>query len=267
MQPGEVVLITGASSGIGLACAEAFSEAKATLLLLARREDRLHELKERLSAQHGNKILTHALDVRDADAVANFVASLDPAWRDIGVLVNNAGLSLSMDKLQDGAIANFERMIDTNVKGLLYMTRAVLPLMIAKNSGHIVNIGSIAGHECYPGGNVYAATKHAVRALTKSLALDLLGTKIRVTSIDPGAVETEFSLVRFGDADRASKVYADFTPLSGRDVAEAVLWSTLRPAHVNVAEMILFPTDQRSANHIHRGGRNIDLGKVKGDQA
>jgi serine 3-dehydrogenase len=250
---GKNVLVTGASSGIGLACAQGFATHGCRLLLAARRKDRLDELATSLRQRHEIEILTTALDVRDRSAVEDWVGGLSGDWRGIDILVNNAGLSRGMEPLHEGDISDWEEMIDTNVKGLLYITRAVLPGMVDRGRGHVINIGSIAGHEVYPGGNVYCATKAAVTALNRGLAIDTLGTGVRVSSVDPGLVETEFSLVRFhGDAKRASGVYDGLDPLTPADVAEAVLFCATRPANANVREMILTAGAQASAVHAHR---------------
>jgi serine 3-dehydrogenase len=247
------VLVTGASSGIGAACASAFAEQGAHLLLVARRLQRLQELAECLRQQHGVEVLTAALDVRDQAAVAAWVAGLTEPWSTIDILVNNAGLARGLSPLQEGELSDWEEMIDTNVKGLLYVTRAVLPGMVERGRGHVVNIGSVAGHEVYPGGNVYCASKHAVTALGRALGIDTLGTGVRVSSVDPGLVETEFSEVRFhGDRERAGSVYKGLEPLTGDDVAEAVIFCVTRPAHANVREMILMSSAQASAVHAHR---------------
>lgn len=248
------VLITGASSGIGKACAKAFAAQQARLILCARRIDRVRELQQELTALHPEcEIHTFEVDVRDREAVKTAIASLPEAWKKIDILVNNAGLSRGLDKLHEGSYEDWEEMIDTNVKGLLYVTREVVPGMVARNSGHIINIGSIAGHEVYPRGNVYCASKHAVDAITKGLRIDLFDTPLRVTTIDPGLVETEFSAVRFrGNEEKAGQVYKGLTPLSPEDVADAVLWAATRPAHVQIAEMIIFPTAQGSSMHVHR---------------
>jgi len=247
------VLVTGASSGIGRACAEAFATRGCRLLLAARRKDRLDDLARALHEHHGAEVLTASLDVRDRGAVEDWVGGLSGDWRDIDILVNNAGLSRGIEPLHEGDISDWEEMIDTNVKGLLYVTRAVLPGMVDRSHGHVINIGSIAGHEVYPGGNVYCATKHAVTALNRGLAIDTLGTGVRVSSVDPGMVETEFSLVRFhGDAKRATRVYDGIDPLTPADVAEAVLFCAARPANANVREMILTAGAQASAVHAHR---------------
>lgn len=247
------VLVTGASSGIGAACAEAFAAAGCRLLLVARRSDRLVDLAGRLRETHGAEILSGALDVRDRSAVEDWLGGLSGPWCDIHVLVNNAGLARGLAPLHEGAIADWEEMIDTNVKGLLYVTRAVLPGMVARGRGHVINIGSIAGHEVYPGGNVYCATKHAVAALNRALAIDTLGTGVRVSSVDPGMVETEFSLVRFhGDEQRAEGIYKGLQALRGEDVADAVLFCATRPPHATVREMVLMPAAQAAAVHTHR---------------
>jgi 3-hydroxy acid dehydrogenase / malonic semialdehyde reductase len=250
---GKTVLITGASSGIGRACAEAFADHGARLIVAARRIDRLKKLARELSNSRHVDVLARQLDVTDRPAVGAAINRLPQAWREIDILVNNAGLSRGLEKIQEGIFQNWEEMIDTNIKGLLYVTRAILPGMVARGRGHIVNIGSIAGHEVYPGGNVYCATKHAVKALNKALRLDLLGTGIRVTTVDPGMTETEFSLVRFrGDRERASKVYQGLQPLTAGDIAEAVVWSCSRPPHVNVEQLIITPTDQASVSMVNK---------------
>jgi len=248
---GQTVLITGASSGIGKACAEEFAALGANLVITARRLDRLKSLSNALEKMHGVKVLPYELDVCDANQIDKLYGYLEDQNIGIDVLVNNAGLGLSTDKMQDASIKNWDKMIDTNIKGLLYMTRGILPQMVGKNSGHIINIGSIAGHECYPGGNVYCATKHAVRAISKSLRFDLMGTAIRVSEIQPGAVETEFSEVRFNDNDRAKKVYQGFTPLVAKDIADAVIYVSTRPGHVNISEMVIYPQAQ-VGTQIHR---------------
>lgn len=249
----EIVFVTGASSGIGAACARAFAAEGARLLLAARRLERLERQEGELRRLGAADVRSVRLDVRGAEAVAAAVDGLPEAWKEVEVLVNNAGLSRGLDKLHEGDILDWEEMIDTNVKGLLYVDRAVVPLMVARGRGTVIHIGSIAGRQVYPGGNVYCASKHAVRAITEGLRMDLLGTGLRVTSIDPGLVETEFSLVRFhGDAPRAGNVYKGMTPLSPGDVAEAAVFAATRPAHVSIAEVLLYPTDQASSVHVHR---------------
>ena len=247
---GHTVFITGASSGIGAACARAFARAGARLLLCARRPDRLDALAAELPDVD---VHAFALDVTDAGAVSQAVEALPEAWSAIDVLVNNAGKALGLEKVYAMDRADLEGMIDTNVKGLLYVTQAVVPGMVRRGRGHVVNIGSTAGHEVYPGGTVYCATKHAVGAITQGLKKDLHGTYVRVSTVDPGLVETEFSVVRFhGDEARAGDVYAGVTPLTGADVADAVVYCTTRPPHVNISEVILMPVAQSSAAMVHR---------------
>jgi 3-hydroxy acid dehydrogenase / malonic semialdehyde reductase len=249
----KVVFITGASSGIGESCARAFAAAGARLILAARRADRLEKLAGELKTAHGTASRLIALDVRDRRAVESALAALPGEWREIDVLVNNAGLSRGLDKLQEGKIEDWEEMIDTNIKGLLYVSRTVLPGMVERGRGQVINIGSIAGHEVYPAGNVYCATKFAVDALSRGMRLDLNGTGVRVTALDPGMVETEFSRVRFhGDAARAAKVYAGAMPLTPDDIADAAVYCATRPPHVNVSEMIVMPTSQASTWLVHR---------------
>ncbi|MDP2807898.1 MAG: SDR family oxidoreductase [bacterium] len=250
----KIVLITGASSGIGRACAIEFARQGARLILAARRKDRLLELANEISKLNSNAVTTLLIiDVRKQKEVEAAIEKIPAQWRDIDILVNNAGLSRGLEKIQEGVIQNWEEMIDTNVKGLLYVTRAVMPGMVKRNSGHIVNIGSIAGHEVYPNGNVYNATKFAVKALNKAMRMDAFGTSIRVTLVDPGFVETEFSVVRFhGDQQRADQVYQGMTPLRPEDIAEAVVWSCARPPHVNIEDIIIMPTDQAAISMVNR---------------
>ena len=255
MQPVQdrIVLITGASSGIGEACAYAFAEAGARLILTARRSPQLEALKTQLEQKFKTDVLLLVFDVSDGAAVTTTLESLPSKWKNIDILINNAGLSRGLDKLYEGSIQDWEEMIDTNVKGLLYMTRAIVPGMVERNCGHVINLGSIAGHETYPKGNVYCATKAAVRAISEGLKQDLLGTSVRVSSVDPGLVETEFSQVRFhGDTERAATVYSDTTVLSAMDVAEVILFCATRPAHVNVSEILVMPTAQSGATLVHR---------------
>jgi len=244
-----VIFITGATAGIGRACAEQFDRAGAKLVLAARRLELLQELAESLA---GEPHLVQ-LDVRDRNQVEQAVTALPEEFAAIDVLVNNAGLGRGLDKLHEGNVDGWEEMIDTNIKGLLFVSRAILPGMVDRGRGQVINIGSIAGHEVYPGGNVYCATKHAVDALTKGMRIDLVDTPIRVATIDPGLVETDFSRVRFyGDENRASKVYKGYKPLTGTDIAEAAVWIAARPPHVQIAEMIVFPTAQASAAITHK---------------
>lgn len=250
------VLITGASSGIGASCARAFARAGARLLLVARRLDRLRLLAEELERNHASQTQVYELDVRDAGVVSRVLEHLPEEWQHIDLLVNNAGLSRGLDRVQNAHLRDWEEMIDTNVSGVIHVIRAVVPGMVRRGNGHIVNIGSIAGHEVYPGGSVYCATKSALRAITTGLRLDLFGTPIRVSTIDPGAVETEFSLVRFrGNSESAASVYEGFTPLTGDDIADAVVWVATRPPHVNVDEILIMPTAQAAAGMVSRSGK------------
>src|SRR3972149_9471027 len=247
------VLVTGASSGIGRSCAAKFAEAGAKLLITARRRDRIDVLAGELKGKYQTDCLTMELDIRDRKTVEKAFANLPKEWETIVILVNNAGLSRGLDKLHEGKINDWEEMIDTNVKGLLYVSRAIIPGMVTRKRGTIINIGSIAGHEVYPRGNVYAATKHAVDALTKGMRLDLVDTPVRVCTVDPGLVETEFSMVRFrGNNEKAKAVYKNLQPLSPDDVADAVVFCATRPAHVQIAEMIVLPTAQASTTLVHR---------------
>lgn len=247
------VLITGASAGIGAATARAFAAAGARLLLAARRTERLEEMAAELRAAHGTECRLLEMDVRDVGVVTRLLSDLPSPWDEIDVVVNNAGIGRGLSKLHEGSAADWDEMIDTNVKGLLYVTRAVVPGMVARGRGHVVNLGSVAGHEVYPGGAVYCATKHAVDAITRGLRMDLLGSGVRVTTVDPGMVETEFSVMRFGgDEARAKQVYADMTPLTGEDIADVIVWAATRPAHVDIGEVILMPTDQASPTMVHR---------------
>ncbi|GAA4797284.1 SDR family NAD(P)-dependent oxidoreductase [Olivibacter ginsenosidimutans] len=244
----KTVFITGASSGIGFACAEIFAREKFNLLLASRRIDRLHAMATDLQNKYGVQIRTVGVDVQDKALVEKVWNELPEEWKVIDILINNAGLSQGLEPIHEGDTADWDRMIDTNVKGLLYVSRLVAPGMQERKSGHIINIGSIAGKEVYPNGNVYCATKHAVDALTKAMRIDLLPYHIKVSSVDPGAVETEFSIVRFkGDQERAKKVYDGFDPLTAADVAEAIWFVASRPAHVNVNDLLLMPTAQASA--------------------
>jgi 3-hydroxy acid dehydrogenase / malonic semialdehyde reductase len=249
---GRRVLITGASSGIGEACARRFAAEGAALVLWARRAERLDTVRAELE-RLGAAVSSAVVDVRHRAAVNAAVDALAASGSVPHVLVNNAGLASGLDRFQESDPADWDRMIDTNVKGLLNVTRAVLPLMIAQGRGHVINIGSTAGHSTYPRGNVYAATKFAVRALTEGMNLDVAGTPVRVSAVDPGFVETEFSTVRFhGDAQRAKQVYDGFRPLSGDDVADAVCYVACLPEHVNVIDMVLVPTAQRNVYVVDR---------------
>src|SRR5579862_4065000 len=241
---GSIVFITGASSGIGEACAFAFAREGARLLLSARRLNLLQEMKPKLLEAGASDVHTVALDVRDRNAVEDSIAALPVEWQAIEILVNNAGLSRGLEKLYQGSPDDWDEMIDTNVKGLLYVTRAVVPGMVKRGKGHVISLGSTAGEITYPNGAVYCATKAAERAINDGLRQDVLGTPVCVTSVDPGMVETDFSLVRFhGDAERAAKVYQGVIPLTPADVADAIVWSATRPAHVNIARVVMTTID------------------------
>jgi 3-hydroxy acid dehydrogenase/malonic semialdehyde reductase len=249
----KTVLITGATSGIGLACAKQFAANGHRLIITGRRKERLVETKEMISKQYGAEILILNFDVRDRKAVEKAISGLNSNWRDIDILINNAGLAVGFDPLQSSEIDDWERMVDTNIKGLLYISRAVLPGMIEKKSGHVINIGSIAGKEVYPNGNVYCATKHAVDALTKGIRIDTVQYGIKVTQIAPGAVETEFSVVRFkGDQQKADNVYKGFEPLHPENIAEVAHYVTTLPSNVNINDLIIMPTAQASATILHK---------------
>ncbi len=250
------VLITGATSGIGAACARAFAAQGARLILVGRREERLQAFRQALVDEHGKPVYTHALDVRDRAAVEVLRDTLSDADRMPEVLVNNAGKALGLDPLHAGDPDDWDEMIDTNLKGLLYVSRAFMPEMVRRNRGHVINIGSTAGRWSYPGGNVYAATKFGVRALSEGMNMDLVGTRVRVSSVDPGLVETEFSKVRFhGDDARAAKVYEGYTPLTPDDVADAVVYVANAPEHVDIFNLVIMPTDQRHSMVVHREER------------
>jgi 3-hydroxy acid dehydrogenase / malonic semialdehyde reductase len=243
-----VVFITGASSGIGAACARAFAGEGARLLLAARRVERLAEIDPSLRAAGSPDVRIFRLDVQDRAAVERALAELPQEWQAIDVLVNNAGLSRGLEKLWEGKTQDWEEMIETNVKGLLWVTRAVVRGMVARGRGHVVNLGSTAGELAYPGGSVYCGTKAAVNLINDGLRQDLMGTPVRVTCIEPGMVETEFSEVRFhGDQERAAKVYTNITPLTPDDVADAIVWATTRPARVNIAHMLMTTIDQANS--------------------
>ena len=248
-----LTLITGASAGIGAACARRCAAAGHDLALWARRIERLDDLASKLTLEHGVDVHTSAVDVRERSQVER---AADALIRDAGVpdvLVNNAGLAAGLDFLHEGDPEDWDRMIDTNLKGLLYVSRAILPDMLERDSGHVINIGSVAGHQVYPRGNVYNATKFGVKALTKGMNIDVAGSGVKVSSVDPGFVETEFSVVRFhGDEERAEDVYEGFRPLEAEDVADAVWYVASSPAHVNVLHLVLVPTAQRNAYIVDR---------------
>jgi NADP-dependent 3-hydroxy acid dehydrogenase YdfG len=250
---GKIVFITGASGGIGAATALAFAAEGARLLLAARRAGKLAEVASLALERGAQAVHSIHLDVRSHRAVQEAIDTLPPVWAEIDILVNNAGLSRGLDKLYLGKIEDWDEMIDTNVKGLLYVTRAVVPGMVVRGRGHVVNLGSTAGELTYPNGAVYCATKAAERAINDGLRQDVLGTPVRVTTVDPGMVETDFSLVRFhGDADRAAKVYKGVKPLRPEDVAEVIVWAANRPDHVNIARVLLTPVQQANSLLFHR---------------
>jgi NADP-dependent 3-hydroxy acid dehydrogenase YdfG len=248
-----IAFITGATSGIGKASAEIFAKNGYDLIITGRRDDRLQSLAITLKKDFKIKVHTLCFDIRKLREVKTNIASLPNEFKQIDVLLNNAGLASGLSPIQEGDIDDWEKMIDTNIKGLLYITREVSQLMIACKKGHIINIGSIAGKEVYTNGNVYCASKHAVDALNKGMRIDLLPHGIRVSAVNPGMVETEFSIVRFhGDQDRAKKVYEGLQPLTAGDIAETVFWVANRPAHVNINDVIIMPTVQANANTILR---------------
>jgi len=250
---GKIVLVTGASSGIGHATARAFAAEGAKLLLCARRQEKLEELARELD--QAQDVFTFRLDVRDRAAVEETLANLPDEWKAVDVLVNNAGLSRGLTKVYEDDPENWEEMLDTNVKGLLYVTRAIVPGMVERGRGHVINLGSTAGNQTYANGAVYCASKAAEKVISEGLKLDLMGTPVRVTTIDPGMVETEFSEVRFrGDKERAAKVYANFTPLTPEDVADAILWVATRPARVNIHSVLMTSIDQANSNVVVRKG-------------
>lgn len=245
---GKTVFITGASSGIGKACAYQFAEAGADLIISARRLDLIEQIANDIKSKFDVDILAYKLDVRNRKEVEKTINELPEKWKKIDILINNAGLAKGLAKLYEDDPENWEVMIDTNVKGLLYVTRAIVPLMAARKSGHVINLGSIAGRAAYPNGSVYCATKHAVLAINNSLRMDLIDKNIRVSTIDPGMVETDFSNVRFdGDKERAKQVYKGLIPLTADDIAETVLFCATRPPHVNISEVVITPTAQANA--------------------
>jgi NADP-dependent 3-hydroxy acid dehydrogenase YdfG len=250
---GKIVFVTGASAGIGAATSLAFAAQGARLLLAARRMDKLGEVAEHALKSGAPAVHAFELDVRDRDAVQQAIDNLPKEWAQIDILVNNAGLSRGLEKLHVGKIDDWEEMIDTNVKGLLYVTRAVVPGMVERRRGHVINLGSTAGEITYPNGAVYCGTKAAERAINDGLRQDVLGTPVRVTSVDPGMVQTDFSLVRFrGDNERAANVYKGVKPLVAEDVAEVIVWAASRPAHVNIARVSMTPVQQANSLLFHR---------------
>jgi 3-hydroxy acid dehydrogenase / malonic semialdehyde reductase len=250
---GKTVLITGASSGIGRACARSFAAVGAKLLLGARRKERLEALTREIMEKYQIDVFPITMDVTRYEALEESLSGLPPEWKEVEVLINNAGLSLTLNKLQDADIKDWDTMIDTNVKGLLYVTRLVLPGMVERNRGHVINIGSIAGLGAYPGGNVYCATKAAVRILSDGMRMDVFGKSIRVTNIDPGMVKTDFSLVRWkGNQELSDKTYEGVDYLTSEDLAEVIVFCATRPAHVNIGELVITPTDQVSFSMVNR---------------
>ncbi|MCX6283231.1 MAG: SDR family NAD(P)-dependent oxidoreductase [Bacteroidetes bacterium] len=249
----KIVLVTGATSGFGKAIAIKFAENSDKLIITGRRNDRLLDLKLKLEKEYNTEVLALCFDVRNSSEVEKTIVALPEKWKAIDVLVNNAGLAAGMHPIHEGVLDDWERMIDTNMKGLLYMTRFVAPLMVARKKGHIINIGSVAGKEVYPNGNVYCGSKFGVDAITKGTRIDLVQYNIKVTQIAPGAANTEFSLVRFhGDQERADNVYKGFKPLSAEDVAETVYYVTTLPDHVNINDLVLMPTAQASSMHFYK---------------
>lgn len=244
------ILITGATSGIGKASAEVFAESGANLIITGRREERLKSLQKNLQSEHSVNVQIFSFDVRDRQACKDCVDAIE---QPIDILLNNAGLASGKDSIDEADFDDWDAMIDTNIKGLLSMTRFVSERMKKRDEGHIINIGSIAGYEAYPGGSVYCGTKHAVKAITEAAKMDLTGTNIRVSAVSPGLVDTEFSEVRFhGDKDQAEKVYKDMKPLTGRDIAEIIHFVANRPPHVNILDTIVFPVHQSSARIVAR---------------
>jgi len=249
----KIVFISGASSGIGMACAHAFAAEGAKLILAARRKEKLEQLASKLKENFNTEIKILSFDIQNYKEIKESFASLSEDWKNVDVLINNAGLAKGMQKLQEGNPEDWDVMINTNIKGVLYLTREVLPYMVKRESGHIINLGSTAGHDVYPLGNVYCATKFAINAISQSLRIDVLDKSIKVSSVDPGMVETEFSVIRFsGDVERAKNVYKGVEPLTPQDVADAILYCATRPKHVNINEIILTPIAQAQSNFVVR---------------
>lgn len=248
-----IAYITGATSGIGEACAKKFAAMGWDLVITGRRKEKLEELQSQLSEQYSVKILTQNYDVRNLEDVQKNISSLDSQWSQIDVLINNAGLAVGRGTFQEGIYDDWERMIDTNLKGLIYVSRELTPIMIKNGKGHIINIASLAGIESYGGGNVYCATKHGVRALSRSMRIDLVHHGIKVSVVSPGAADTEFSIVRYkGNQELAEKTYDGFEPLKGEDIAESVFFIANQPKHVNIEEIFILPTAQASATIFHK---------------
>ncbi len=245
------VLITGATSGIGLASAKLFAASNSNLILTGRREGRLEQIQDELSGSDGVEINIASFDIRDRQACIDFTEGIQVP---VDILINNAGLASGKDAVYDAGFDDWDSMIDTNIKGLITMTRLIAPQMRERNSGHIINVSSIAGHESYPGGSVYCATKHAVKAFTETTKKDLHDTNVRVSMVSPGLVETEFSVVRFkGDEQQAGEVYNNIDPLTGEDIAEIIHFMANRPPHVNIMDTVVFPVSQSSSTMVHRG--------------
>jgi NADP-dependent 3-hydroxy acid dehydrogenase YdfG len=250
---GKIVLVTGATSGFGKATAEIFASNKYNVIITGRRKDRLEELKKDLEEKNGIKVYPLCFDVRNKDEVFSTINSLPGDWRAIDVLVNNAGLAVGRDHFDEASLEDWENMLDTNVKGLLYVSKAVLPFMTERKKGHIINLGSTAAKEVYEKGNVYCATKHAVDALSQSMRIDLLKHKIKVTAIHPGAAETEFSMVRFkGDKTQADKIYEGYQPLSAEDVANVIYYTSTLPEHVCINDLVLTCLAQANSFYTHK---------------
>jgi len=249
----KIVLITGATSGIGLSCSRIFAKNNYDIIITGRRESKLRDLETEIIKSFGIRVMALAFDVRSLEEVKKNLGSLPPEWKNIDILVNNAGLAVGLSHINNGVIDDWERMIDTNIKGLLYVTRIISPLMVERKSGHIINVGSIAGKEAYENGNVYCATKHAVDALSKTMRIDLVKDGIKVTNIAPGLVDTEFSLVRFkGNRALSTIPYKGLDPLTGDDIADIIYYCASLPSHVNINDAVIMPTAQASANHYHR---------------
>lgn len=247
-----IALVTGATSGIGKATAITLAKNGYDVIITGRRKSRLDTLKDEIQKQVVARVYSLNFDIRNKEEVENAIGELPESWKNIDVLINNAGLAAGMDTLQEGSVEDWEQMIDTNIKGLLYISKLIIPLMIDRKQGHIINIGSVAGKETYPKGNVYCATKHAVEAITKGMRIDLNPHGIKVGAICPGMVETEFSIVRMKNADANKSVYQGLQPLLASDIAETILFMVTRPAHVNIADVLIFPTAQASATVVHR---------------
>lgn len=249
----KIALITGATAGIGKATALLLANNNYNVIVTGRRKNLLNDLKEEIVNKTSVNVLALNFDIRNRNEVENAIDQIPENWKKFDVLINNAGLASGLNNIQDGDIEDWEKMIDTNIKGLLYISRKVMPIMIEQKKGHIVNIGSVAGKEVYPYGNVYCSTKHAVDAITKAMRMDLLEHGIKVTSINPGMVETEFSIVRLhGDTKKAKTIYEGFEPLHAEDIAETVLFAISRPAHVNINDLIILPTAQANSSMIYK---------------